>query len=37
MNAKVKRLTKNEYCRSRRTAIKDDNGNLLTEPESVRN
>ena len=35
--AKVKRLTKNESCRSRGTAIKDDKGDLLTEPESVRN
>ena len=35
--AKVKRLTKNESCRSRGTAIKNDKGDLLTEPESVRN
>ena len=35
--AKGKRLTKNQSCRSRRTAIKDYNRDLLTEPESVKN
>ena len=35
--AKVKRLTGSKSCGGRGTTIKDETGELLTEPESVRN